>query len=374
MQKSKLVLTPVGALILAPNRLSESEKEEWNKLEKNNLINLQMGSVKGQKELEEQLVSKLKSLDINTEDGLRKTSPEIKSLAKIGINSDDKVILYASETPEGIVTARVIGEFIKQVWKCNFKAENIEVVSGLQVEDAGKFRSLGVVSYVESVVKKINDPNNFYSNEIILNATAGFKSLVPYTTLIGLLFKIPVKYIFETSSELLILPPIPVDFDLVFFDKIKFILDEIDLNSKITEDKIRRQIEPEVFEQLLPLLEFTAGEYTLSSLGIIVYERYKSPPALSKSKRHPNDKDHTRDFSQEPHRTTEFENFKERLKNCEWVDGFWYLKGADRFRQEVKQLGNVFHVAYGGIELKVEVTATHQSHYDIIKAAIEELM
>jgi putative CRISPR-associated protein (TIGR02619 family) len=374
MQKSKLVLTPVGASILDPYRLSESEKEQWNKLDKNNLINLQKGSVKDQKELEEQLVKKLKSLDINTEDGLRQTSPEIKSLTKIRISNDDKVILYASETPKGIVTARVIGEFIKQVWKCPFKAENIEVVSGLQVEDAGKFRSLGVVRYVESVVNKINDPNNLYGREIILNATAGFKSLVPYTTLIGLLFKIPVKYIFETSSELLSLPPIPVNFDLEFFVKIKFILDEIEQESKISEEKLRREIEPELFEPLLPLLEFTAGEYTLSSLGVIVYERYKSPPALSKSKRHPNDKDHTRDFSQEPHRTTEFENFKERLKNCEWVDGFRYLKGADRSRQEVKQLGNVFHVAYGGIELEVQVTATHQSHYDIIKAAIEELM
>lgn len=369
MNKPKLILTPVGALIV--NRLSRDEKSLWDSASKEDLLAIREGQAKGQKALEQKVVTRLKTLDLTTEEGLQQASPEIKSLVKIGVGPEDQIVLYASETPDGILSARIIRDFAKQVWECT---PTLEVITGLQVKDAGRFRSVGVLRYVQSIVKLIDNANNRYGREIILNATAGYKSLVPYTTLVGLLFQVPVQYIFETSSELLSLPPLPLDFDQQFFKQIEPLLEQIEQESSVEESAILKGLDESTRDKLLPLLEQENGQLTLSPLGFIVYERYKSPPPLMPSKRKSNEKDHTRDFSQETHRSVEFEQFKRRLAECRWVDEFWYLKGADESRKEVKQVGQELHVAFGGIELRAKVMATHESHYQTISSAIEDLM
>jgi CRISPR/Cas system-associated protein Csm6 len=53
-------------------------------------------------------------------------------------------------------------------------------------------------------------------HQIILNATGCFKSVVPYLTLRGLLYRLNVVYIFEQSNALLTLPPAPIHFDLLW--------------------------------------------------------------------------------------------------------------------------------------------------------------
>lgn len=369
MNKQKLILMPVGALIV--QRLTLDDAQLWKSLPKDDLLALREGQVKGQKVLEQRVVSRLQEIDLRTEQGLQQTSPEIKSLSKIGVGIGDQVVLYASETPEGVFSARVIHEFVGRVWACDAA---LEVIVGLQVKDAGRFRSVGVLRYVQSIVRAIAEPNNQYGREVILNATAGYKSLVPYTTVIGLLFQVPVQYIFETSSELLSLPPLPLGFDQEFFKRIEPLLERIDRESGVEENIVLKGLAADDRDKLLPLLEQEDGHFTLSPLGFVVYERYKSPPPLITSRRGPEEKDHTRDFSQEPHRSPAFEEFKKRLAVCQWVDGFWYLKGADESQREVNRVDNDLHVTFGGIKLCVKITATHESHYQAVIAAIRELM
>ncbi len=367
--KPKLVLMAVGAT-LTTNRLSAENKTAWDRIKVADLMTLREGQAKGQINLEQSILADLKQIDLTTEQGLKDASPEIKSLAKLQVGHEDQVVLYASETSDGIVSTRVVREFCRQIWQCSTA---MEVITGLQVQDAGRFRSVGVQRYVQSVVKQISEPQNQYGREIILNATAGFKALVPYTTLIGLLFQIPVQYIFESSSALLSLPPLPVNFDLDFYKQVEPLLQRIETESAIPEKELA-VLEPATRDKLLPLLEQANGHYTLSALGFIVYERYKSPPELLPSKRKPNEKDHTRDFSQETHRSAEFEKFKTRLAECLWVDEFRWLKGADETRKEVKLVGDELHVAYGGIELCVRTTAQHPSHYARIIPELEKLL
>lgn len=368
MNRPKLVLMTVGALLV--QKLSEDEKSSWEKIKDQNLLAIREGQVKGQTVLEEKILRRLKALDLQTEAGLQEASPEIKSLAKIGVGKGDQIVLYASETPDGILTARIVREFARQIWGCQAA---MEVIVGLQVEDAGRFRSQGVVRYVQNLVKEVSNPNQRYGREIILNATAGYKSLVPYTTLVGLLFQVPVVYIFEWSSELISLPPLPLDFDQTFFKEVEPLLQRIDQESAISGDELKN-IPAEIRDKLLPLLEPVDGQYTLSALGLVVYERYKAPPPLLKSTRQPADKDHTRDFSQETHRSSAFEKFKQKLAECPWVEDFWYLKGTDESKNDVQQVGEELHVTYGGIVLRVKTTATHPSHYESIIADIRQLM
>jgi putative CRISPR-associated protein (TIGR02619 family) len=366
----KLVLTPVGAAIA--DRLPADHKERWRRLvDTSERLALREGQSRDQTRLEAAILERLLQLDVESEQGLRDTSPEIKSLVKIGPDPRGKVVLYASDTGDGILCARILAEFIRRRWGC---AAEMEVISGLQVEDAGRFRSVGAQNYVRSVVRQVSDPQNRYRYRIILNATAGFKALVPYTTLIGLLFQVPVQYIFERSSTLLTLPPLPVGFDEVFVQRVMPLLERLERETALPEEEVLKSLSAEERDQLLPLLEPEDGHYTLSSLGIIAYERYKSPPPLLRSSRRPEEKDHTRDYSQEPHRSAEFEKFKQRLAACPWVEGFHYHKGADPATKDVRQVGERMHITYGGIELAVETTATHPSHYAQIEEALRGLL
>jgi len=372
MNKHKLILMAVGALIA--NRLSRTEGEEkilWERVKSESLMSIREGQARKQKTLEDMMLTQLKGLNLGTEEGLQKASPEIKSLAKIGVEEGDRVQLYASETPEGILTARVVRQFIRDVWQCTAE---MEVVTGLQVSDAGRFRSQGVLRFVQSLVREVTDPHNKYRYQIILNATSGFKSLVPYTTLIGLLFGVPVQYIFERSSELITLPPLPVDFDQEFIRRVEPILTRIEQETAIPEEEVLKGLSSDERDEILPLLEPMDGQYTLSALGLLVYERYKSPPQLLPSKRAPKEKDHTRDWSQEPHRSGEFERFKDSLAECEFVESFRYLKGANPSRREIKRVGDKFHIVYEGIELEVETTAQHESHYGEIEKCLWNLL
>ncbi len=368
--KPKLVLMAVGALIVS--RLSEGEEQDlWENIKSEDLMAIREGQARKQKRLERLVIERLKKLDLSTEEGLQKASPEIKSLAKIGVGERDRVQLYASETPEGIFTARIVRQFIREVWKCEAA---MDVITGLQVENAGRFRSQGVVRFVQKLVEEINSQDHRYRYQIILNTTAGFKSLVPYATLAGLLFGVPVQYIFETSSELITLPPIPVDFKQDFIRRVEPIFERIEKETALSEQDVFKELSPNEREEILPFLEFADGQYTLSALGLLVYERYKSPPPLQPSKRSPKDKDHTRDWSREPHRSPKFEQFKARLAECPFVESFRYLKGANPGRSEVKRVGDKFHLVYEGIELEVETTAQHESHYAEIERELKRLL
>lgn len=369
MSRNKLVLTPVGASIAS--RLEAEEKDIWRRVcAQKELDKIERGQFREQQQLERRVAGRLGSLDLTTEAGLRFASPEIKSLAKIGVGPDDRVVLYASETADGILTARVVQAFTKETWHCSAE---MRVIPGLQVESPGRFRGRGVPGFVREVVKEI-DTNRYRYDEVKLNATAGYKSLAPYTTLIGLLFEIPVVYIFETSEELLTLPPMPIALDNELVRRFLPLLEKIERETSVSEEEVLRNVSVGDRDRLLPLLEPFNGEYSLSALGILMYERYKSPPRLQRSATPPNEKDCTRDWSQEPHRSRLFEEFKDRLAQCPWVNKFWYLQGTNIARKEVKRVGSDLHVAFAGIELCVQVTATYDAHYDVIKADIERLM
>jgi len=370
MPKPKLVLMPVGALIVA--RLADgAEKSLWEQIKESELMALREGQARGQSKLESLVLTRLKAMDLQKEEDLQKASPEIKSLAKIEVGPDDQVVLYASETPDGVLSARIVREFVRQTWGCSAA---MEVVSGLQVEQAGRFRSQGVVRYVQSLVREVNNPANRYGREIILNTTAGFKSLVPYTTVVGLLFSVPVEYIFEFSTEMIVLPPLPVNFDQDFIKRVEPLLRRIDRETAVSQNELLKGLSLVERDELLPLLEPVDGEYTMSALGLVVYEKYKSPPQLEPSSRAAKDKDHTRDFGQEPHRSPAFERFKACLAECQWVDSFRFLKGTNPERQSVEWVGERLHVTFGGIELEIETMARHESHRRTVEGEIRRLM
>jgi putative CRISPR-associated protein (TIGR02619 family) len=369
MSKPKIVLTTVGALIV--HKLTEGEKALWEAMKGTDLLTLREGNARKQRELEKRVIARLCESDFSKASGMQTTAPELTSLAAIGIGPGDEVALFAGESAAGIFTARVVAQFIKQVWHA---FAEMEVITGLQVQDAALFRNVGVQRYAQSVIRWLTRPGIAHTHDVILNASAGYKSLVPYTTLFGLIFGASVQYIFENSDTIITVPPLPITCNRELLAPVEPLLAKLDAETELPQQEVLNGLNGPDRDTLVPLLEMNNGKFTFSALGLAVYERFKSPPPLEPSKRLAKDKDQTRNWDKVPNRSSAFERFKSRLADCQWIDGFRYLNGVDGARRQVKRVGQNLHVAYDGVGLEVATMARHDDHFPHVQAAILNLM
>ncbi len=144
------------------------------------------------------------------EEFFRKLSAETHSLAKLKVSESDEVVLLHSETLDGQLCAEAVKEVLENELGLRPRLVKIE---GLQVNNGERFRKVGIQKLFEVLTEETKGWLENPEQKAILNATGGFKSVVPYVTLFGLLHRLEVVYIFEWSSELLRLPPVPVNFD-----------------------------------------------------------------------------------------------------------------------------------------------------------------
>ncbi len=145
---------------------------------------------------------------------LRQASAElnhlIPTLESIKSNSNDVIHFIASETVEGVLSARILADFCRDYFE---RATEVHIVKGLQVKDGQRFRRLGLSTLIELVFRLLRnaDPSVY---KRVLNPTGGFKGVVPYLTLIGMLHpSVEIAYIYEFSDELITLAGLPFTLD-----------------------------------------------------------------------------------------------------------------------------------------------------------------
>lgn len=143
-------------------------------------------------------------------DFLISASAETNSLHRLKTGSADNVALLHTDTEEGTICANALADIVRSDFGATPTCHKIE---GLQVEDGTLFRRVGIQHLFQTLDTLCARSAEIPGDEVVLNATGGFKSTVPYLTLFGLLNRIPVTYIFERSDALLTLPPAPVNFD-----------------------------------------------------------------------------------------------------------------------------------------------------------------
>jgi putative CRISPR-associated protein (TIGR02619 family) len=202
-------------------------------------------------------------------------SAEIHSLVRIGVSPADRVIFLASDTPDGEACARALACYLEK----HFPGVLVEVlpVKGLQVHDAELFRREGVVNFVRDCLRTVRD---YGTAQVILNPTGGYKALVPYTVLVGMVKRVPCRYIFEQSSQLLTLPPLPVAFDRGPFERYRSLIERIERETAIPAKDWEREVRHDDRSLLEPLVERTNVEVTLSAVGLLLLDEVRSPTAL----------------------------------------------------------------------------------------------
>lgn len=202
-------------------------------------------------------------------------SAEIHSLVRIGITNEDRVILLASSTDDGYCCALAVEKYLKHHWTGIYA--KAEPITGLQVIDAELFRKEGVVNFVKRILKEVD---SYDASNIILNPTGGYKALVPYTVLLGMVKGIKCDYIFEQSTTLLELPPLPVEFKRSQFETYKDLFEKIERETEISQAEWEARVPYTERNILESLVEFSNNHVTISAVGFLFLEEMRRPSVL----------------------------------------------------------------------------------------------
>ena len=209
--------------------------------------------------------------DVSIEEAAH-ASAELNSLYKLGVNEEDHVILISSDNLQG----RVCAEMIKECLALRFDLleQNIEIkrIEGLQVHNEQILREVGLKNLVRTLLIYLAGDQYRYSYEIILNPTGGFKGIVPFLTILGMLYGRKTIYLFEFSTQLVTLPPLPFSFDLDIYNRVRDALLYLEQEVAVFEQAFCSRIHNYVPEEHDLFMAFTepfdeSGKITLSPLA-----------------------------------------------------------------------------------------------------------
>ncbi|MEH1943468.1 MAG: putative CRISPR-associated protein [Nostoc sp.] len=141
--------------------------------------------------------------------GAAKASAETNSLLKIAEKDDEIVLLYTT-TIEGERCAKIVQQYLQnQNWKF------IRLVQLPLEQNEAQFERHGLRELVNILVDEITKATN-QGREVIINATGGFKAEIAYTTMVGMIFQVPVKYIYQDFSQPINFPVLPITWNIDF--------------------------------------------------------------------------------------------------------------------------------------------------------------
>ncbi len=205
----------------------------------------------------------------------RYLSAEIHSLVRLGVKSSDRIVLFSSETKDGQACANAVKLYLDS----QFPGVDcvVQIVPGLQVKDSKKFRTEGVINFMKKVLHEIDGYGN---SQCVLNPTGGFKSLVPYTVLIGMIKGVAAKYIFEQSSELLDLPSLPIEFARERLEPLQSLIERINNETSVKRIEWEKAIPYHDRVNFSSIFEHDNDDVTLSSVGFLVWNEIQKPRAL----------------------------------------------------------------------------------------------
>ncbi len=158
-------------------------------------------------------------------------SAEISSIRKI-VEKFPKNEFYVSLLPSDTVLSLMTAELIKEskiLESSQVKEVTVEAfIQGLQVDDEQDFIQKGM----KNLIRKISDFKNQEQGGLLINITGGYKATIPYLTLMGQIYNIPLYYTFEETSgkntELIRIPQTPIDINYGLFEKYAHIFRELD--------------------------------------------------------------------------------------------------------------------------------------------------
>lgn len=203
----------------------------------------------------------------------RRACAEVHTLAHLGVEENDGLHFFCSDTPEG----RFCGEALGRFYRPRCRDVRLEIVFHLGYSPHTYGRALR--GLVDLTVKAVREARQT-CREPVFCATGGFKAEIAFLNLLGALLGVEVVYIHELHREAVRLPRLPLAWDTDFVLRHREFFDWIDAEPRLsTEVEERLKAAPE----LRFLVEIDEdGHAYLTAAGDLLYRA-----ALERSEERP---------------------------------------------------------------------------------------
>ncbi len=210
---------------------------------------------------------------INEFDELASLSAELSSIlfwnSETKLRSGDRIILVTTNTPDASLCAHVLKEIIGKKWSIIGSGNgvltiDIKTIRGLGKADDPSFGTLGLPNFLQYIVGTIRGNKNDFN--VILVPTGGYKALIPYMVIAGILEEVPCRYVYEESKNVLELPPLPLHVDILRWVQIETVINVLEGKSDYKKNKIYKSFVSHLMGLLVP--EQGGSSSTLKSSGL----------------------------------------------------------------------------------------------------------
>jgi putative CRISPR-associated protein (TIGR02619 family) len=187
-------------------------------------------------------------------------SAEANSLLQMA-QPDDSIVLLHTDTLEAKRCADLVREFF--IADRGYKPYQIQI-KRLQLRDDEKhIETYGLRTLVNEIDKILSS-----NQDVVINATPGFKLEIVYSTMIGMLYRVPIQYLHEKFRRVVTLNPIALEWDISLFLNEREFFEWISTPrpQKEVEDRLKNSFERARIETLLTPPDEN-GNVVLSPLG-----------------------------------------------------------------------------------------------------------
>jgi hypothetical protein len=203
-------------------------------------------------------------------------SAEIQSI--IAIVEEAKcacdVYLIATDT----ILSRIACDLIKK-WFDAYDNSNInikfnaklDIIEELNIDDVASFKK-GLVNLNNRFYRIAGQAiENGLSKDVIINITGGYKGIIPYLTILSQVNQCPIKYIFESSKQLITIPQLPIQNNNDIFEKHFDIFTDLEKNDYLIKSQYYN-----FAEETEALLDIDNDYILLNYLGQALWQKYKT--------------------------------------------------------------------------------------------------
>jgi putative CRISPR-associated protein (TIGR02619 family) len=197
-------------------------------------------------------------------------SSEANSLLRMA-DHDDHLVLLHTKTPEAIQCVKLLQNYFQNEGYKYVRLEPLEFESDPKHVETTGLRNL--INALINEIKKAQDKDQ----QVVINATAGFKAQVVYSTMIGMIYQVPVKYIYEDFKTIVTFNPIAIDWNTSLFltyDAFFSWFDAEPRTQKEVEHYLKDCPDRERINAFLTSPD-TDGEVFLTYMGNALYQKFQ---------------------------------------------------------------------------------------------------
>lgn len=172
-------------------------------------------------------------------------SAEANSLLKMAEPGDSLVFLTTATSQAQRCVNLLQGFFINRGF------QNVRIVNLLFQGREEHIEKQGIRNLLSTLATEITEAQK-KNQEVIINATAGYKAQVVYSTMLGMLYHVPVKYIHEDFKRVVTFNPIALELDIsIFMNNYYFFewIDDMDIQNSHQYNEVEAQLNKLIYDE-----------------------------------------------------------------------------------------------------------------------------